>query len=363
MNKLFGSGPAEIRASEGGTALADGHQGPAARRDLITIGPNSESPSIPASTVEAADLFLFKEMQDCLRARLPKGLLTLFRELSGLELKVVWPDAFQLANRCRGTNGEPKPPNPAGGSVRDWSPVLGLRCPSFRELLEQDFHSPVQIHFYHGGLCPLTLVLSRGARARIPRGKRGPSRRAAGSTGSVDAVAALLGVLVDYLDATLDNQLMQRRLADAQHRLKNLAVEQARLQKELRERFPDRIKPAVQAPGGSHAQHLVARMTEWTGQNYQRPMSLSELASAFGMSAAYLSHLFSKTTGVTFHKYLDELRLAKAKELLADPLNRISEIASAVGYASDDYFRQAFRVRMGISPRRWREGGLQEAPA
>jgi AraC-like DNA-binding protein len=74
------------------------------------------------------------------------------------------------------------------------------------------------------------------------------------------------------------------------------------------------------------------------------------------INAAYLSTLFTRTTGMTFHHFLQEVRLSKAKELLRDSRNRVSEVALAVGYASPDAFRRAFKAREGHSPDAWRVG-------
>ena len=65
-------------------------------------------------------------------------------------------------------------------------------------------------------------------------------------------------------------------------------------------------------------------MLDYVHQHYHRPISLDDLASAMKMNASYLSALFSQTTGVTFHQFLEEVRLSKARELLRDPRNRVS---------------------------------------
>ena len=83
-------------------------------------------------------------------------------------------------------------------------------------------------------------------------------------------------------------------------------------------------------------------------------MSLSDVADALKMNPAYLSSLFSSTADITFHKYLESLRMTKAKELLGVPHHRVCEVASAVGYASADQFRHAFRAYAGFPPSAWR---------
>jgi AraC-like DNA-binding protein len=88
---------------------------------------------------------------------------------------------------------------------------------------------------------------------------------------------------------------------------------------------------------------------------------LGEMARFMRRNPSYLSALFSQTTGVPFHQYLEEVRLSKARELLRDPRNRVSEVAQAVGYASSDAFRHAFRSREGLSPTAWRGGAVDLA--
>jgi AraC-like DNA-binding protein len=114
--------------------------------------------------------------------------------------------------------------------------------------------------------------------------------------------------------------------------------------------------PAARTPPtrGNHRQHLVEAMLDYIQQHYARPMQLSDLARALDLNAAYVSDLFSRTVGVTFHHYLEELRLAKAKELLRDPRKRVAEVARAVGYTNPNHFRSVFSLRVGRPPSAWR---------
>jgi two-component system response regulator YesN len=145
-------------------------------------------------------------------------------------------------------------------------------------------------------------------------------------------------------------------LENALRRLHNTRTEAARLRGELRHRLPDLPESTVQPFLGSHAQKIVDAMLDYVDQHYFHPVSLEELASAMKMNASYLSALFSQTTGVTFHEFLGEIRLSKARELLRDPRNRVDEVARAAGYASPDAFRHAFKAHEGLSPEAWRAG-------
>ncbi len=97
-------------------------------------------------------------------------------------------------------------------------------------------------------------------------------------------------------------------------------------------------------------------MLDYVQQHCHRPFSLGEMALAMNMNASYLSTLFSQTTGATFHQFLKEVRLSRARELLRDPRNRVCEVACATGHASADAFRHAFKAHEGLSPEAWRAG-------
>ena len=145
-------------------------------------------------------------------------------------------------------------------------------------------------------------------------------------------------------------------LESALQRLSNTQTETAHLRGELRHRLPGLPESAVQPGLGSHAQKLVKAMLDYVHQHGHRPISLDDLASAMKMNASYLSALFSQTTGVTFHQFLEEVRLSKAKALLRDPGIRVGEVACAAGYACPDSFRHAFKAHEGLSPEAWRAG-------
>jgi AraC-like DNA-binding protein len=108
-------------------------------------------------------------------------------------------------------------------------------------------------------------------------------------------------------------------------------------------------------PGHSHGQQLVERMRDYLQEHYSRPVQLGDLAAALNLNAAYVSSLFSRMTGVTFHHYLEELRLAAAKDLLRNPVNRVREVAYATGYTSPNHFHDVFKARVGMTPSAWRE--------
>ncbi|MCU6709039.1 response regulator [Paenibacillus sp. J5C_2022] len=93
-------------------------------------------------------------------------------------------------------------------------------------------------------------------------------------------------------------------------------------------------------------------------QNFQRPLTLSNVANEFSMNYSYFSTLFKKETGMTFTSYLTKIRMKEAKKLLGDPTIRIHEIAGMVGYDSAYNFSRAFKSHFLLSPNRYRSESL-----
>jgi len=84
--------------------------------------------------------------------------------------------------------------------------------------------------------------------------------------------------------------------------------------------------------------------------NYQKILSLSNVAKESNVSGSYLSRLFSEHLGKTFIDYINQYRLNKAVILLEEKKFSIKEIAYMVGYQDPNYFSRIFRKQMGFSP-------------
>ena len=67
--------------------------------------------------------------------------------------------------------------------------------------------------------------------------------------------------------------------------------------------------------------------------------------------------LDTRTTGRLLSHFLKEKRLGKAARLLKGGNLRVSQIARRCGFDSENYFRQQFRERFGMSPRQFRSNG------
>lgn len=87
-------------------------------------------------------------------------------------------------------------------------------------------------------------------------------------------------------------------------------------------------------------------MEETTDQ----PLTIKELSRKVAMNECYLKKGFKTLTGKTINEYQQELRITKAKKLLQQQGQTVSEVASQLGYSSISHFSTAFKKATGIKP-------------
>lgn len=83
-------------------------------------------------------------------------------------------------------------------------------------------------------------------------------------------------------------------------------------------------------------------------------LSLMEVAEALNVHPAYLSRTMKQELGMPFAKYLTNVRIGKAVQLMRDPSIRIWKVAEMVGYSGGNYFSAAFKKVLGVSPADYR---------
>lgn len=83
-------------------------------------------------------------------------------------------------------------------------------------------------------------------------------------------------------------------------------------------------------------------------------ITLDYLCARMQMSKYYFSHRFKEYYGIPPLKYVQRLRLEKARYLLRYSDLKISAIAQKYGFSSHTYFSSAFRLEFGKSPEQYR---------
>ncbi|MCM1246062.1 MAG: response regulator [Roseburia sp.] len=103
---------------------------------------------------------------------------------------------------------------------------------------------------------------------------------------------------------------------------------------------------------------VVEMARQYIKDNYsEEELTLNSVASHVNVSPNYLSAMFSQKTGQTFVRYLTDVRMSRAKELLKCTNKRSSEISEEVGYRDPHYFSYLFKKNQGCTPMQYRERG------
>jgi AraC-like DNA-binding protein len=88
-------------------------------------------------------------------------------------------------------------------------------------------------------------------------------------------------------------------------------------------------------------------------------LTVEEVSRELGFTRQYVSGKFHRITGKLLSDYLKEKRLMKAARLLRTSETKITQVSRLCGFDSENYFRQQFKLRFGMSPRQFRNHGSQ----
>lgn len=92
--------------------------------------------------------------------------------------------------------------------------------------------------------------------------------------------------------------------------------------------------------------------------NLHEDISRDRMAAMCRLSPSYFSTLFRETIGCSFARYVNELRIERARELLETSELTIAEIAERVGYSDHSYFCHVFREATQMAPTQYRLNAL-----
>ncbi|MHC4624078.1 MAG: helix-turn-helix domain-containing protein [Planctomycetota bacterium] len=88
--------------------------------------------------------------------------------------------------------------------------------------------------------------------------------------------------------------------------------------------------------------------------NYNKAISLEEVARVSHLSISRLAHVFKEQMGITIIDYLTSVRIERAKQLLLATSQSCTEICFEVGYNNQSYFTRTFKDLVGMPPSRFR---------
>lgn len=152
-----------------------------------------------------------------------------------------------------------------------------------------------------------------------------------------------------------DPSIVEKYLFDLHCELNNYVQPDVTIVRNLIQNWMREIARIVE--GGGRKQTIPREFLElksFIDVNYQRNLSLNDLARHIHLSVPHLCAQFKKNFGIPAMSYLIEQRLRQAAHLLQDRNLRVSDVARQVGYEDLFYFSKLFKTRYGASPREFR---------
>jgi len=111
---------------------------------------------------------------------------------------------------------------------------------------------------------------------------------------------------------------------------------------------------AINTNINNHKQ-IVIEVNNYIMKNYNKKITLNDIATNLHISSSYLSRLYKKEQGETIFSFLNRTRIEMAKKMLKNTSLRISEVADEVGFDDPAYFTHVFTKYAGSSPKIFRE--------
>jgi AraC-like DNA-binding protein len=101
---------------------------------------------------------------------------------------------------------------------------------------------------------------------------------------------------------------------------------------------------------GAHALRAIDHMAG----HFQEPLRVADVARAVGLSADRLAHVFHDGIGMAVTDYLERLRVAVGRRLLAETDVKLEEVARGCGFADASHFSRVFVNHIGMRPGAYR---------
>lgn len=106
----------------------------------------------------------------------------------------------------------------------------------------------------------------------------------------------------------------------------------------------------------------LRRVVEFLHESGDHRPSLADLAAIAGVSRFHFSRMFAKEMGLPPARYLERLRVERAKDMIRTGDLPLAQIALAVGFADQSHFTRRFRRWAGCTPAAYARENRQREP-
>lgn len=156
-----------------------------------------------------------------------------------------------------------------------------------------------------------------------------------------------------YILETIDEVWKLRRQASLVKKVKENILKDIKPSKYLLDN-EEKISEVFIENSDSNNITVIKLAKEYIINNFNKNITLKDVADEVFLSQNYLSELFKKEIGEGFYDFLSKYRIKKAKEILITTNLRVYEIAQKVGYNDSITFGRVFKKITGVTPNNFR---------
>lgn len=94
---------------------------------------------------------------------------------------------------------------------------------------------------------------------------------------------------------------------------------------------------------------------EYIDNNYEKDLTLSQVAKYIFLSDSYFAHSFKDRFGISPKSYILKVRIEASKEYLKSTDTKVADVAKIVGFSSQQRFNDIFKKHEGVTPLNYRQ--------
>ena len=94
----------------------------------------------------------------------------------------------------------------------------------------------------------------------------------------------------------------------------------------------------------------ITKIIRYIAKNYSERLTVKHMADLVGLNPTYFGDLFQRTTGVSFNRYLIQVRIKSAEDMLLSGEYKVGDVAEACGFTDTSHFYKQFKHIRGFPP-------------
>jgi transcriptional regulator GlxA family with amidase domain len=110
------------------------------------------------------------------------------------------------------------------------------------------------------------------------------------------------------------------------------------------------VEATLRSPTTAHRERSIERAIAFMREHLSEPLTLERCARAGGFAADYFSRLFKSREGKTFARFLGDMRIRHAQQMLRGTMLGVEQVRKMSGFRTRTSFYRAFKRVAGITP-------------